>query len=196
MSENHEMEELDVEVSGSGLDRRRFLRSAGIAGITAAWTAPLIQTVAYATGTHPPPGSPFTPGECPPSRTTTGDTHDKPPDHGDGQGCTPGFWKNHTSAWAATGYSPSADFDSTFGVNLFNPNITLLQAAGLGGGGVQAMARHAVAALLNAAHPNIDYPMSTSQVINVVKFAAVTGKFEDAKDLFEQGNELGCPISH
>jgi hypothetical protein len=39
-----------------------------------------------------------------------------------GEGCTPGFWKNHTELWAALGYNTTDDFDTTFGVNFFSPD--------------------------------------------------------------------------
>jgi hypothetical protein len=101
------------------------------------------------------------------------------------EGCTPGFWKNHLSLWPAP-YLPSADFDATFGVDLFNPNITLGTAINLGGGGVRKLARHGVAALLSAAHPGVDYPLTVAQVI-----AAVQAGDEDTLAAF---NELGCPL--
>jgi thrombospondin type 3 repeat protein len=112
-----------------------------------------------------------------------GDACDQP----SGEGCTPGYWKNHLSSWAATGYSPSADFDATFGVNLFSPNITLRTAINLGGGGVNKLARHGTAALLSAAHPGVNYPYTVAQVI-----AAVQAGDSDTLAAF---NELGCSLN-
>ncbi len=109
-----------------------------------------------------------------------------PPPHEGTEGCTPGFWKNHLSAWAATPYDPGDDFDTTFGVDLFDPDITLEQAVNLGGGGVNKLARHGVAALLSAAHPGVDYPFTVAQVIALVQAG-------DA-DALEEANELGCPL--
>ncbi len=108
-----------------------------------------------------------------------------PPPPGD-EGCTPGYWKNHLEDWPATGYSPSADFDATFWVNLFNPNITLETAINLGGGGVNKLARHGTAALLSAAHPDVNYPYSVAQVIAYVQAGNV--------DPLVAANELGCNI--
>ena len=109
------------------------------------------------------------------------------------QGCTPGYWRQqqHFGNWS---YALDASFDSTFGVNLFDPDITLLEAVQLGGGGVEALARHAVAALLNAANPNVTYPYSVSDVISMVQQAATTGSYEATKNLFETANEAGCPL--
>lgn len=38
-----------------------------------------------------------------------------PPPTGD-EGCTPGYWKNHTSAWAGSGYSPGQTAGSVFSI--------------------------------------------------------------------------------
>ena len=32
------------------------------------------------------------------------------------EGCTPGYWKNHTDSWAASGYSPTQTVESVFDV--------------------------------------------------------------------------------
>lgn len=102
-----------------------------------------------------------------------------------GEGCTPGYWRNHLSQWATTGFATGDDFDATFGVNLFNPNITLLQAIKLGGGGVNRLARHGTAALLSAASV-INYPYTVAQVIALVQAG-------DA-DALAAANELPCPL--
>jgi hypothetical protein len=107
------------------------------------------------------------------------------PEEGD-EGCTPGYWKNHLADWPASGISPSDDFDSTFGVDLFDPDITLGEAVKLGGGGVKKLARHGTAALINAGHPDVGYPLSVAGVI-----AAVQAGNADALATF---NELGCDI--
>jgi hypothetical protein len=87
----------------------------------------------------------------------------------DGGGCTPGYWRNHYEDWASTGYSPSDDFDTVFGVDYFSPDISLAEAIWLGGGGVRKLARHGTAALLNAAHPSVDYPLTVAEVIALVQ---------------------------
>lgn len=104
-----------------------------------------------------------------------------------GEGCTPGYWRNHLEEWAPTGYAPGDDFDTTFGVDYFNPDITLEQAVNLGGGGVNRVARHGTAALLSAAHPDVDYPYTVAEVIAYVQ----SGNVDD----LVTANELGCPIN-
>lgn len=111
------------------------------------------------------------------------------------EGCTPGYWKNHLDSWAATGFSPSDDFDTVFGVNAFTPNRTLLQAAQSGGGGINKLARHGVAALLNAADPDVNYPRSVADVINAVRNAIQTGVYEPLATNLDRDNNLGCPLN-
>lgn len=103
------------------------------------------------------------------------------------EGCTPGYWKNHLDSWAATGLSPADDFDTTFGVDLFDPDITLEQAVRAKGGHENRLARHGTAALLSALHPDLDYSISAAEVIALVQAG-------DA-DTLEQFNELGCPLN-
>jgi hypothetical protein len=110
-------------------------------------------------------------------------------DGGGGEGCTPGFWRQsqHLQFWAATGLSPSDDFDTTFGVNFFSPDITLLEAVSLGGGGVNKVARHGTAALLNALHPDVDYAFTAAEVIAAVQAQDV--------DALVAANEAGCDLT-
>ena len=119
----------------------------------------------------------------------------EPPPPPPGEGCTPGFWKNSVGSWPA-GYLPNADFDATFGVNLFTSNISLLAALNLGGGGKEALARHAVAALLNSVSDGVDYGMSTAEVIAAVQAAFASGGYESAKNQFEALNEMGCGLAN
>jgi hypothetical protein len=116
------------------------------------------------------------------------------------QGCTPGYWRNHADRWV--GVSSADDFDTTFGVDLFDPNVTLGWAIWASGGGNNAFARHATAALLNA-HAKadgsldqfVDYPYTVAVVIQMVQDAVANDTIEATKNLFEAANELGCPLS-
>jgi hypothetical protein len=122
------------------------------------------------------------------------------PEPGELEGCTPGYWRNHADRWV--GVAPTDDFDATFGVDLFDPDITLGTAIWLGGGGVDAFARHATAALLNAYAKAdgslgqfVNYPYTVAEVIQMVQDAVANDTIEATKDLFEAANELGCPLS-
>jgi hypothetical protein len=116
-----------------------------------------------------------------------------PPPPGD-EGCTPGFWKQsqHFDSW--TGFATTDKFEAVFGVNVPG-DPTLLQALNAGGGGINALERHAVAALLNASSPDVDYPLTVSEVIANVQAAIANGTIEQTKNEFESFNELGCPLS-
>jgi hypothetical protein len=114
----------------------------------------------------------------------------------DPEGCTPGYWKNHTiyknrNAWVT--YTPDQTFNSVF-ENAF-PGKTLLQVLKQGGGGLYALGRHTVAALLNAANPDVAYPLTPGQVINKFNWVYPSNKrkYNRLKRKFEKYNELGCP---
>jgi hypothetical protein len=112
-----------------------------------------------------------------------------------GQGCTPGYWKQeqHFDAWALTPYAPDDLYNVVFGVDYF---MTLLQALWTGEGGEMALGRHAVAAILNAAHPDVDYYYTAAEVIAMVQAAYASGDYEETKDLLEaqNGDDTFCPL--
>ena len=123
------------------------------------------------------------------------------------EGCTPGYWKNHTSAWCYS--SPSASFWTVFDISNrrgLASNLTLLKAVSLGGGGYSALARSAVAALQNSCHSNVDYPYSTSDILAAVKSMFQTGSatlggttyssVEALKNELDRANNLGCPLNN
>ncbi len=95
------------------------------------------------------------------------------------EGCTPGYWKNHPEAWQ--GYSPNATLEDVFDVpnNLRLETVKLLAALDFEGGGTAGAARillrAAVAALLNAAHDDVNYPRTTQQIVNDVNTALASG---------------------
>jgi hypothetical protein len=116
-----------------------------------------------------------------------------PPDEPGAEGCTPGYWKNHLTAWEDTSYSPDDSFSTVFGVTATG-NPTLLQALNEGGGGEEALFRHATAGLLNASIAGVDYAYTVAEVIQIVQNAYATGDFETAKNLLEAENERGCTL--
>ena len=112
-------------------------------------------------------------------------------------GCTPGYWKqsHHFDSWPDP-YDPtdtfvSAGFDDAFS------DKTLLDVLKLKGGGLNALGRHTVAALLNGSHPfvSIHYPMSPSQVISQFNAVYPSGNYGALKHTFETANEFGCPLN-
>ena len=110
-----------------------------------------------------------------------------------GEGCTPGYWKVfvHLDSWVD--YSPSDLFSSVF-ENAF-PGKTLLQVLWQGGGGLNALGRHTVAALLNAASPGVEYDMTVEEVIAAFNEVYPDGDYEGLKMELEDFNEQGCPLN-
>lgn len=106
-----------------------------------------------------------------------------------GEGCTPGYWRasQHVDEWSPTGYRTYDSFNAVFGVDWFDPDVTLLDALWMRGGQEKALARHGVAALLNALHPDIGYRYTAFEVLTLVQ----RGK-EWAKNALEYQNEMGC----
>jgi hypothetical protein len=126
-------------------------------------------------------------------------TECKLPDNGGSEGCTPGYWKQsqHFDSWV--GYVPTDTFNTVFGVTgPFSNALTLLDALGQGGGGVNALGRHAVAALLASANSGVDYGMTTAEVIALTKAALDSGDanlIEGTKNKLAALNERGCPLN-
>jgi len=114
------------------------------------------------------------------------------------QGCTPGYWKQtqHFDSW--TVYTQTDLYDTVFGVSAFPTTLTLLGALQQGGGGINALGRHSVAALLNAVSPDVNYPITSAQVIALTQAAinsADATLIQQTKNTLESYNQLGCPIS-
>lgn len=122
------------------------------------------------------------------------------------QGCTPGYWKNHSGSWPPTGYATSQSVASVF--PSVSPNFpalgsaTLLEALAFAGGpgtsgAAEILLRAGVAALLNAAHPSVSYPLLTADVISQVN-AALASNDRDTMlalaALLDSYNNLGCPL--
>ena len=106
-------------------------------------------------------------------------------------GCTPGFWKQrqHFQYWTSP-YTTTTQFSAVF-ADAF-AGQTLLQVLGNGGGGLNALGRHTVAALLNAANADVDYGMTPAAVIAAFNAAYASGDYETQKNLFEARNEREC----
>jgi hypothetical protein len=129
--------------------------------------------------------------------TDTGTTETEPPGAG---GCTPGYWKNHTEDW--TGYTPGQTVSTVFSNAGSLGSLTLLQALKNGGGDTLDDARrlllhHAVAALLNSTHADVDYAFTTAQVIDWTSEKLATTDRDailSLKNLFDAENNRGCTV--
>ncbi|MGH3370352.1 MAG: Calx-beta domain-containing protein, partial [Nocardioidaceae bacterium] len=127
-----------------------------------------------------------------------------------GEGKTPGFWKNNAelhgaSAWPRDGegnliYHPLQTVCSVFADAPAEVcDETLLEALGtLETAGPEALAAHAVAALFGATHPYISYPELAAAVIVRTNAAFLTGdkQFMNAlKDVWDRYNNLEADLN-
>jgi hypothetical protein len=105
---------------------------------------------------------------------------------GGGEGCTPGFWRNHLTHWAATPYNPGMLVNDVFGCTLAPAGVTLGEA-------IDApqtygvLVFHAIAALLNATHPDVDYAYDVSSILDYA--------CDGDKDALADATEAGCTLS-
>ena len=133
------------------------------------------------------------------------------------EGCTPGYWKNHTEDWlesATRTIAPTTLVTSIYAGASTRPNlagVTLLQALqGGGGSGVNGaaviLARAATAAYLNAAHDGVGYPWRRNAagvdgrpaLVPTVNAAFRSGDRATMLALaarLDADNNLGCPLS-
>jgi len=128
---------------------------------------------------------------------------------GGDEGCTPGYWKQsqHFDSWGATGFVTNQTAGSVFsGLAAACPSLatkTLLQSLDGGGGAtfcnkVQILIRAAVAAVLDAAHPSVDYPRTVTDIQSVVNAAIATGNSTTVTNLgtaLDKDNNRGCPLN-
>jgi hypothetical protein len=119
-----------------------------------------------------------------------------------GEGCTPGYWKNHTDSW--TVYSPSQSLSSVFAATpAVYSSTTLLQGLSFNGGNgadgaSRILLRAAVAAILNAANEDVDYQYTSAQITSRVNAALASGDRATilalATDL-DRANNGGCTLN-
>lgn len=121
-------------------------------------------------------------------------------------GCTPGYWKQkqHFDSWPAP-FVPvgtgASTFNAVFGVEMYKrPNgepYTLLEVMKeLNGNGDPVSTNlgfHAVAALLNAAHPEVNYGYTSGEIIDL--FRNNLHRAAALKDSLAMLNERGCPLN-
>jgi uncharacterized repeat protein (TIGR01451 family) len=129
------------------------------------------------------------------------------------EGCTPGYWKveQHFDSWVPTGYTTGQLLTSVFTLpasltdaqgETFGDD-TLLQALGYGGGpavdgAARILLRAAVASLLNSASPDVDFTMTTADLIADVNAALASLDRQTMLDLageLDAANNFGCPLN-
>lgn len=122
-------------------------------------------------------------------------------------GCTPGYWKVpvHHDSWAATGYTTGQTLESVFDVpDAYGvDNVSLVAAMSFGGGptttdAAKLLLHHAVAGLLNASHPDVDYAVSAADLIADVNAALATNNRATMlalKSEIDADNNAGCTLN-
>lgn len=124
------------------------------------------------------------------------------------QGCTPGYWKNHSDNWEE--YSPNQTIASVFplpaGLSQYG-SLTLLQGLSLQGGkgatgGAEILLRAGIAAFLNAAHEGVGYPYRRYADPGDIGPKITQALASMDKDQMvalaawlDAANKLGCPLN-
>jgi hypothetical protein len=145
-------------------------------------------------------------GDLPASMTWIAGTlsvDEPPPPPPGGQGCTPGYWKNHLDAWGPTSYSPGQALSSVFSGAGSLGSASLLDALKFKGGSTldakkQILLRAAVASLLNAAHPDVAFGSTPAQVISAVNAALASNDADAILALatsLDDANNAGCTLN-
>lgn len=126
------------------------------------------------------------------------------------EGCTPGYWKNHTDNWQET--KPSTTFGKLYESAHSSVKDLTLQEALQGGGGSgikgasKILARAATAAWLNAAHEGLGYPWRRDRgglddrpgLVKAVNTAFESGDRDTMLALasrLDRDNNLGCTLN-
>ncbi len=132
------------------------------------------------------------------------------------EGCTPGYWKNHTDNWfedaAKQNAIPTTARLGALGLVPLNHSLagtTLLEALNFRprGDAEKILLRAAAAAYLNAAHEGLGYPYRRNQTDDSAVGTNFVGAVLDAiasgdrdaqlalKDILDAANNLGCPLN-
>jgi hypothetical protein len=126
-------------------------------------------------------------------------------------GCTPGYWKapQHFDAWAATGLATTQLVGTLFAnASLYSldgkalSDYTLRQALNFQGGSTlsgaaETLLRAAVAAQLNARHPEVGAPLTAAEMIDAVNAALASGDRNTILGLattLDNNNNASCPL--
>lgn len=106
-----------------------------------------------------------------------------------GEGCAFTFWRAEENLvlWPE-GRPPEHSAGDYF------PEMTYLDVLWLEGGGLNALGREAVAGILNAAHPDVQYGVTASQVRGAFMQAAASGEYESLRNVLEALNRRSCPL--
>jgi subtilisin-like proprotein convertase family protein len=132
------------------------------------------------------------------------------------EGLTPGFWKQNADQFDGTQWPRDVSGDLIYGLTtkvgeVFDVPVdsdgapvypiafsTLTEALDFNGGDVFALMRHAVAALLNATHLQVAYPLTPADIVTRTNAALASGdaqQIEALKDEFDAFNNIGGDLN-
>lgn len=131
------------------------------------------------------------------------------------EGCSPGYWKNHTDNWEEYQTSTKLrwifDFASAPAEVRRYQDATFQQALSFRGGpglsgATQILMRAGVAAYLNAAHDGLGYPYRRTptagytgpvlrQEINAALASGDRARMLELARFLDEANNLGCPLN-
>ena len=124
------------------------------------------------------------------------------------EGCTPGYWKNHTDSWEEYAASDPLDWQFNFPDSLAGMrDDTWLEALGYSGGpgtsgAARILMRAATASFLNAAHEGVGFPLrrftDPGNMLEQVNAALASGDRNAMLALaayLDGLNNLGCPLN-
>lgn len=123
-------------------------------------------------------------------------------------GCSHGYWKNHQNAWPEE-YDPNTTclgdvftFPPGFDYSDLAEDLLLDALDYKGGkgslGAARIMLRQSVAALLNAAHPSVNYPRDETWIALYVNYRLAWDNRDEMlwlADVFDFWNNQYCPLS-
>lgn len=112
------------------------------------------------------------------------------------EGCTLGYWKNHTDKWCEA-YSTCDLYGDIFENSPSElSNLSLLEVLNIGGGGIYNLGRQSVAALLNTCSSGVDFAYSDIQtLIDDVNSAFANDQAGYFGSYLDMLNQAGCPLS-
>lgn len=125
------------------------------------------------------------------------------------EGCTPGYWKNHTDNWQET--HPGTPVTKLYQVSAALDGVTVEDALQLHGGpgydgAERILVRAATSAWLNAAHEGLGFPWrrfskgldGRPPLVQFVNDALASGDRDTiiaAASRIDGDNNLGCPLN-
>ena len=121
-----------------------------------------------------------------------------------GEGLTPGYWKNHPGSWPTWSDGTQVFRTDQIVGSVFtaapepNRSMTLFDALNEGGGNVDALLRHAIAALLSTGSQFISYPVSARWIIDQVNAALASGdptRIENLKNQLMTWNQYEANLT-